>query len=615
MDYNVENIYHRNDKRTELEKEIEEKCREKNIKCMECMNILGGKIACNRENDKQITLQMKGIVENMKPMLLKLMDEEMPKQIALLLLRFCAQPRLAYYCRIMKPHFMKEAAKYMDELCMKTFIYICDLFAGCAEEIDLNELEGGQQDIFENVQLDYQNILNEDELTQCYMRISDGGIGMRNISDECDIAYIASLMNAIPNIRALHTINEDDIQMCSTNIKLMEEVQFLKRKYNNCTDKINDVIEGGIQNIWTIEPENVPKNIQKQLNNIIHECKREELLNRLDEENETRIRIMSASNPNAGLWLTAIPTAENTELRMKGDNICYSIKHLLGKSPTEDLIDGMHYCKCGHKFEQEDVKDAHKHFHTCIKFTGNTIKARHDCIKHTIGKHISIESGAYVQYEPNQYKADNIDDNNEEKERRNSSMSMEEEQNYTENELLEECADSNRHGDIVIINDRGIGYVDVSCTEPTSKTNLKIRNIYTEKRVSMRARIKKKREYYRAICKAHGMNMYTAVFETYGSCNDDVIMLLNTFANSSSEQEKQLFVQSALRKISVALQNGNANIARTGVMESRIYSFNTDSAFKCNVQLANVPIIRHTHANFVEGIRGDLDVEYVAVAS
>ena len=48
---------------------------------------------------------------------------------------------------------------------------------------------------------------------------------------------------------------------------------------------------------------------------------------------------------------------------------------------------------------------------------------------------------------------------------------------------------------------------------------------------------------------------------------------------------------------------------------SILYSFNTDSAFKCNVQLANVPIIRHTHANFVEGIRGDLDVEYVAVAS
>ena len=75
---------------------------------------------------------------------------------------------------------------------------------------------------------------------------------------------------------------------------------------------------------------------------------------------------------------------------------------------------------------------------------------------------------------------------------------------------------------------------------------------------------------YDVMCRAHGLRMCAAVFESYGAASAESVQLLKRIALGSLLTSPSTALFTALLHCSVAIQNGNAVINRTGWLNCRL---------------------------------------------
>jgi hypothetical protein len=136
---------------------------------------------------------------------------EMPVQHASLLLRYCQLPKLGYLGRTMRPDRLKAAAARFDERALECWKQIHQI-----KDVDLDALSHQEE-------CGGATCTREQLLSRISLSVSKGGMGLRPVSAIMHQAYLASGLEALPELfrlRAeLQATNESErsrIATCAT---------------------------------------------------------------------------------------------------------------------------------------------------------------------------------------------------------------------------------------------------------------------------------------------------------------------------------------------------------------------------------------------------------------
>jgi hypothetical protein len=420
-----------------------------------------------------------------------------------------------------------------------------------------------------------QHWINDNELCQIRMKLSEGGCGLRSTRVSNVAGYLSSLCAAITHLNK--HFNAQQLQHSSAAHTFQATTDTLQKEYQlplsalvyecgvNATGLLpgNDGNDGDavrdpsqrLQCLWQLGHDDIPKHMQRRVTTAIEKREKRSLLSRLAHNDDMRIRLLSASVKGANVWQTALPT--EPALVMPGDNVAYAMKHLLGREVHSQLLNGTLRCACDKAFEEGDQRAAHGHFLRCQRYTGSTVTARHDKLKAVIARLAKEHLGAYVCLEPNGFKQPNMQ------------LQCEDDNSEVDDDAV--APHHRRHADILIMDSHGQDeYVDVSVTEPTACSNRAKADVYRVARVSMKAVSERKHNKYGAMCRAHALHMCAAVFESYGAPSAESMQLLKRIARGSLLTAPSTALFTALLQCSVAIQNGNAVISRNGWTECRL---------------------------------------------
>ena len=149
-------------------------------------------------------------VERMQLVIKRLLDKDMPKQLAFTLLQKCVQFQLDYLLRMVEPTVIATTAKRCDEILMTAAAVIMGVDIARAGSLE-----------------DYQlNIAR----SQLWSPVSDGGFGLRSAEGNRHIAFFAAHVGAIRDdpmawtaINAMHPASHskliDEIRECVVRIR------------------------------------------------------------------------------------------------------------------------------------------------------------------------------------------------------------------------------------------------------------------------------------------------------------------------------------------------------------------------------------------------------------
>jgi len=230
-------------------------------------------------------------------------------------------------------------------------------------------------------------------------------------------------------------------------------------------------------------------------------------------------RLASAGSKNAGAWLNAVPTSP--ELTLYDAEYIYAVRHRLGLKPHDNLPP---LCACGNSLEDDSA-----HFHSCQLLKRSVITARHDRIVKLLA-HVLRVSGAFVQIE---YCPSGVD---------------------------------RKRPDLTVVLPEQALFIDVVVCHPSAPSRISLDPLASARRAEAA-----KQSKYADVAQAHGARILGFALETYGAfgeCATDVLQIIRRAIRTQADPSDRLDVVLP-QQLAVALQKGNALVARMGALRAR----------------------------------------------
>jgi len=231
-------------------------------------------------------------------------------------------------------------------------------------------------------------------------------------------------------------------------------------------------------------------------------------------------RVASASAAKASLWLTSFPTTP--ELIMADDDFVIAVKHRLGVPLMDDLPP-----KC---FCHAALKDDPQHFLSCSLLKRRAMTVRHDSVVRLL-RDFFHHAGALVHIEPRIYETKRF-----------------------------------RPDLDILLADTNI-MIDVGITNPCAPSRTS-----TTALAAATTMEKAKVVEYKKFAEERGAKFFPFILETLGAYGKETANVLKVLAkavfNSNIDAPRDYLVQ-CNRLVAVAVQRGNALVARQGAVLSR----------------------------------------------
>jgi hypothetical protein len=329
------------------------------IGTMETLGVLLG------SSDPVMNTWLEGQVESHQPFFQMLLRTDMPIQVAFVLLRMSAIPRLGYLTRVLPPRLMTIHAAKFDSLVLGTVV----------RKLGLPD-----------------PIPNEAKLTLS-LPIRLGGFGLRSVASTCHVAYYSSIALTAVDIANLvpHSKRSQLLLNNSTQVDFARQLvdchnHLIKQKVP-CDE--DGLMPPTVDHFWTDFGEERPHGLQRAISHHIISQNLNTYLRDPSTELKTLQRMLSASSRNAGAWLTCYPSCP--ELSLSDEDFIYASRLRLGLSCQENLPP---VCACSAKLADDPA-----HFLSCAKLKATAMTTRHDWIVHLLAKFLR-GAGAVVHIEP-----------------------------------------------------------------------------------------------------------------------------------------------------------------------------------------------------------------------
>ena len=128
----------------------------------------------------------------------------------------------------------------------------------------------------------------------------------------------------------------------------------------------------------------------------------------------------------------------------------------------------------------------------------------------------------------------------------------------------------NHHADLLLLKHGLKLYIDVTVIRPTKESTLKNPGVSTVPLFSTRAAAAMKHSKYDEIARVNEYRMVPFAVETYGGIGAEATTLLHTMAAHSKEYSPADFLLHARKRLSVALQSSNADIAQLAMQQHHL---------------------------------------------
>jgi hypothetical protein len=462
--------------------------------CRGWMGILGAPVGDVRPAEIASSLS-----EAVTPFFKGLLRPEMPSQSAVLLLRECGIPRANYIARTVPPSQSRVALKAFDDTLLKT---VC-----------------GKVGI-----TDDEREANPDVATISRMPIRHGGAGLRLIAETAEVAYIASVASAAPEICA--TLIE------TPNTKIQAEVQechaflvkrgFLERQKNAGGAPEKYLIPEDPEDFLPIyeDKDNPTQGLQHVLTRDLDDADFVSYLEQCADDEPKMAALRSRSAPGASGWITGLPT--DPHLTLRDEDYSISFRSLVRLQPVPNMPSR---CVCGKRASAD-------HYQVCTKLC-RSHNQRHHGVVRLIAKISAYEADVPTVVEQDMGFASR--------------------------------PDAVHHfvtGDVI---------TDVSITHPCAASFVSAA-ARTQGAAAAR-REREKREQHRDTASRWPASV-PLVFETFGAGDAaiDFVGRLNLEIVSNADRccvhlpDQRPYI---FQRLSVALQRGNAGVMREGLVRSR----------------------------------------------
>jgi len=224
-----------------------------------------------------------------------------------------------------------------------------------------------------------------------------------------------------------------------------------------------------------------------------------------------------------------------------------SLSHAPSQSivPYELLADQRCYCAFRSAFATDP-----DHFHSCAKFKRSVLTMRHDNIVQVL-QDLAVSVGFNTVREPNSHvRPDAIA------------------------QLPASSIEYNHHADLLLLKHGLKIYVDVTITRPTNDSTVKVSaktGASTIPLFSTRAAASGKHVKYDEIARVNEYSMVPFVMESYGGIGEEASKLLRTMSVHSVEYSPSDFLLHAHKRLSVALQSSNADVAQLAMQHFHLH--------------------------------------------
>ena len=462
------------------------------------METLGGLVG---QGDDAFNQWLAGYMDSFKGYFDMLLHPELPVQVAMLLLRLSAVPRIGFLTTVMPPRYLEAHARRFDELVLSTFIRKCGLPSNLPNAAKF--------------------------ITTLPVRL--GGLGLRSAAAIAIPAYYCSfalaardIVDGIIPVERQH----DFILPGNSQAPFVTE---LSRCWKALSDK---GVATGLNGLLPLRPDDIWNGGD---GDGVDTCRQGAIVAFLSTSNVTsylcaptttlrdRQRLISASASKASAWLTATPSTP--ELVMSDTDYSLAVRHRLGL-PCSDGLPAKCACDAG-------LASDLSHFHSCRLQKRTAITARHDFVVRTLAK-LFRQVGAVVHVEPRIYGS----------ERLRPDLDI----TFPDQSLM----------------------VDVAITHPASPSRTSA-NPLAAAGIAEQAKIAK----YQELASRRASTFLPFVLESYGAFGKHAQQVLKTLqvaaANSAAALPSGVgsFRDHAARCLSMALQKGNALVAKRGATEAR----------------------------------------------
>lgn len=235
-----------------------------------------------------------------------------------------------------------------------------------------------------------------------------------------------------------------------------------------------------------------------------------------------------------------------------------AVRHRLGQLPFDDLREE-HCVGCANcNTEMPSLLADPDHVHSCSLQRGVSVKRRHDDLKQVLAE-LARSCGYSVEVEPPfPVKRDVINYDPVTGQRA-----------ATERPTLE-------HGDLLLVRGSTRELIDVTVARPNTLTLLRgsaTGGAHMQPLVATAQAEKRKHAAYDAECARHGWKMVPFAMESLGATGVEATKLLLRMASHSLDKSPAAFLEHANRRLSAALQIGNAHVAVQGATDLLLHSY------------------------------------------
>jgi hypothetical protein len=368
---------------------------------------------CISEDGALIHKWAEGLLAEAETQAEQLLHPSMRVQHAMLLLRMSLAARMDYIMRVLPPEYSLPLLRGFDALLLRTFLRIAQIEAPA--------------DAVEHTRL----------VQRIQLPVSMGGLGIASKAAIAPIAWFASLVTAVTDVLSLCKGDIGVARRTRLHAEIVAaelEITATNPQYHlNLPDAMASSDDGPRRpSIWAAAaarlrnqraerravaapaaaaaPESihqlpashpatagalVPPHLQRLLSAQYHRLCRERLLRRLhsDGRHSERASLLSASQRNSALWLTAMP--RDTRFRLRDEEMIQALRLRLHLPPRDLSRLRATNCPCG----AGDLERDPLHYHSCKLLKRGAITTRHDLVLHTLSA-IAEELGVPRTIEP-----------------------------------------------------------------------------------------------------------------------------------------------------------------------------------------------------------------------
>jgi hypothetical protein len=509
---------------------------------------------CISEDDTLIHKWTKGLLAEAEAQCRQLAHPAMRTQCAMLLLRMSMNARMDFIIRALPPQHSLPLMKDFDELVMQTFFRIA--------EIEPPDDAAERERLTHRLQLP----------------TSMGGLGLISKAAIAPIAWYASLRSAVVDVLAFHggdvgaakksrlhvEIADAETEIIETNpqyeLKLPANVspcnaragerspmwttaalQLRGARAARRSARDNAIDDGEAMRAPPAQGD-VPPHLQRALSEQHHQKRRERFLQALRQShrNAERASLLSASQRNAALWLTALP--KDPRFRLRDEEMRHALRLRLHLPPREPDRLRTTTCPCGNG----DLKQDPLHFQSCALLKRTAITTRHDLVLQTLST-LAGELGVPRTVEPRPLQIVGEDGEAAERPSRLKPDLLLITANHRAAELL----------------------TDVAIAHPAAESSLALGSAMRPLSAAKDRETRKERKYGHLVRDAQPgtRELKAFVMESFGAFGahaDHVLKVLLKHAVRDDDDDTPQLIDARTR-LSIALQRGNACIAHKGI--------------------------------------------------